>query len=645
MTDPTTTPATEPQSVAQRIAAIVTGAPANDDGRGGEGQDAAAAQPWPDDPPPRSPVDAAPREGSEPDEPDFEPTHFEPMGEGDWLPGGVDSSDPVLIACAAEPLNDIGNGRRLRARHGADMLFIPNLGWHRWDGRRWYLAENDEDAVREFAHATAEAIALEVVVMRPTPKEQEAMDASAAAEERLVEIPHDIIALDDEDISSSERKRKARTLKDEAERLKAVVARGDLALKMLTTRQAGRRRFATTSGNSGKLDGMIREARPKLTRGLRELDPDPLAVNVLNGTIRFHKVEEPDLECPDPEASRVKVVWRFSILPHDRSDLITKLAPVFHCPEARAPIFLAFLERIVPDLEVRAFLQRFFGYCLTALTTEQMFCIFHGQGSNGKSTLVDIIARVLGDYATSVPVMSLVNESTRKGSEATPDLIRLPGARFVRSAEPKEGLPLDESLIKELTSGEPINVRRLNHEFIEVYPDFKLAISCNTKPKIYGNDDGIWRRVNLVPFEVQIPKEERDKALTTKMQAEMAGILNWMIEGALDFLARGALEAPEKVLAATQEYRDESDVVGAFVRAALEVTRNPNDTVEAGSLYSAFTTYCEKVNITPLGKNTFNRRMPKAADSYGFEKAKASVSLYCGIRIRSEFDPSHTRYF
>lgn len=631
-TEPTSAP---PLSPAERIAAIVAGEAANDDARAERGQ--------PANEPPLSPANSKVPQGSR--EPaDDETFADDPFGACAPPPDGFDPSDPVLIACAGEPLNDIGNSRRLLARHGSDMLFVPNLGWHRWDGRRWSRPDNDEDAVRDLAHDMAEKIALEAIVLRPSVREQEAMDRAREAEERLVEIPHDIIALDDQDISPSERKRKARALKDEAERLKAVTSRGDLALKMLTTRQAQRRRFSTTSGNSGKLDGAMREVRPKVSHFLPELDADPLAINVMNGTIRFHRVKEPDPECPDPDVERTRVVWRFSIRPHEREDLMTKMAPVFHCHSATAPLFSAFLARIMPDPEVRAFLQRFFGYCLTALTTEQMFCIFHGEGSNGKSTLVDIISRVLGDYATSVPVMSLVNDGNRKGSEATPDLIRLPGARFVRSAEPKEGLPLDESLIKDLTSGEPVNVRRLNHEFVEVYPNFKLAISCNRKPKIYGNDDGIWRRVTLVPYEVQIPKGQRDKSLVKKMQAEMPGILNWMIEGALDFLARGALDAPEKIMAATQEYRDESDVVGAFVRAALEVTRNPHDSVEAGMLYSAFQKYCDKSALTPLGKSTFNRRMPKAAESFGFEKAKASVSHYVGIRIRPEFDPSRTHY-
>ncbi|GGF56602.1 hypothetical protein GCM10007301_15350 [Azorhizobium oxalatiphilum] len=594
--------------------------------------------------PPASPAGHQPREGRDDGgDGDFDTGDWSPLTD-EPPPAGFDPLEPVLAACALEPLNDIGNSRRLRMRWGSDILFVPNLGWHCWDGARWHRAENDEDAVRVFAHRTAEAIGLEAYAMQPTPREREFITAGETAAVRLAEIPHDIIALDDEDISVGEKKKRTRVLRDEAIRLKDVVGRGALAQKAHAARQAQRRRFATASGNSGKLDGMLGEARPSVSRTLQQLDHDPLALNVANGTIRFHKVEKPDPECPDPDETRMLVSWHYSIRPHERSDHMTKMAPAFHCPEAKAPVFHAMLARIVPDPEVRGFLQRFFGYCLTALTSEQMFCIFFGEGSNGKSTLVDIIARVLGDYATSVPVASLVNENNRKGSEATPDLIRLPAARFVRSAEPKEGLPLDESLIKDLTSGEPINVRRLNHEFVEVYPLFKLAISCNRKPRIYGNDDGIWRRVTLVPFEVQIPKEERDKALPTKLQKEMSGILNWMIEGALDFLTRGALQPPERILAATQEYRDESDIVGAFVRAALEVTKSPDDTVEAGDLYSAFTTYCTKSAVTPVSKNTFNRRMPKAADAFGFEKGKASVSVYTGIRIRPAFDPSRTPY-
>ncbi|MCS0501392.1 phage/plasmid primase, P4 family [Ancylobacter mangrovi] len=639
-------------TIARRIASIVepeeTGAsappasPADTDPRQGSEAPAEAPRDGFQEDPPRE------RPGPEDDNPYDDgpdgPADGEPPFDGDdGPPPGFAPEDPALIACAGEPQNDIGNGRRLRHRHGADLLFVPNLGWHRWDGTRWFRAEDDEDDVRALAHATAEAINLEAFVMAPTPKEAEAMEAAQEAALRLEEIPHEINELDDLEMSKREKGRRKFQLTRERDAARVVVARGMAAEKAWATRKSQRRRFAVSSGNAGKLDGMLGEARPYLVRALRDLDPDPIAFNVLNGTIRFHAVEDP--ECPDPDVVRRK--WTFSILPQERGDFITKLAPVFHCPEAGAPVFHAFLERILPDPEVRAYVQRFFGYCLTALTTEQMFCIFFGEGSNGKSTLVDIIAHIMGDYATSVPVMSLVNENTRKGSEATPDLIRLPAARFVRSAEPKEGLPLDESLIKELTGGEPINVRRLNHEFLEVYPQFKLAISCNRKPVIRGNDDGIWRRVSLVPFEVQIPKEDRDKRLPAKLKAEMSGILNWMIEGALAYLDRGGLEPPEAVMSATKEYRDESDPIGAFVRTAIEVTRMPHDVVEQGRLYEAFAIYCKREGKTPLQGSTFARRMPKAAHDYGFEKGKSSLSVYVGIRLRPDYephDPSRTPY-
>lgn len=606
--------------------------PADADTRlGNEAQSPATSDDTASDPTGTADDDSGGDEGGEP-----------PFDGGDGPPPGFDPADPVLVACCEQPQNDIGNGRRLRFRHGDSMIFVPNLGWHRWDGRRWFRAEDDEDDVRGLAHATAEAIGLEGFVLLPTLREAEAIAEAQEAALRCEEIPHEIHELDDMELPKREKDSRRFYLRRELDAAKKRVARGAAAEKSWNSRKTQRRRFAVASGNSGKLDGMLGEARPYLVRSLDALDADPLAFNVENGTIHFLKVDVEDLENPSPDTVRMTKKWVFSILPHDRRALITKLAPVFHCPEADAPVFHAMLERILPDADVRNYVQRFFGYCLTALTTEQMFCIFFGEGSNGKSTLVDIIAHLMGDYATSVPVMSLVNENNRKGSEATPDLIRLPAARFVRSAEPKEGLPLDESLIKDLTGGEPINVRRLNHEFIEVYPRFKLAISCNRKPVIRGNDDGIWRRVALVPFLVQIPKEERDKSLPAKLKRELPGILNWMIEGALDYLEMGGLHPPEAVTAATQEYRDESDPIGAFVRAAIEVSGFPHDTVEQGDLYTAFTIWSKREGKTPVAATTFARRMPKAAHDFGFEKGKSSVSIYVGIRLRPEFDPSRT---
>jgi putative DNA primase/helicase len=559
------------------------------------------------------------------------------------IPENTDWS--VVRQCAAEPQNDIGNSRRLRIRCGNDILHVQNIGWHVYDGRRW-LEDIDDCGTRPMCHMVVEAIALESYVLEPTAREREVLEAAEAARERTAEIYRERNELDDNgDITKAERDRRKRDLSEEAARLKTAIERGQMAAKALQSRQTQRRRFANTSGNSGKIDGMLREAAAYLSRPVRDLDADPLAFNVDNGTVRFVQVDEPDLENPDPnpEVERLIKVWKVKLSEHDRSDMISKLGPVAYDKDAGCPIFDAFIARILPSVAVREYLQRFFGYSLTALTKEQVFMLFHGEGANGKSTLVDVISRICGDYATSVPIATLVGEDRRKGAEATPDLVRLPGARLVRSAEPKEGVSFDESLIKQLTSGEPILVRRLNEEFVEVYPTFKLVISMNRKPPIKGNDDGIWRRVSLVPFDVQIPKAERDKELPEKLWEERSGILNWLIAGALDYFARGHLDPPDEVLAATQEYRDESDLMGAFVRAALDVTKQPHDSENTGDLYAAFVEYCKKAALTPWAANTFTRRLPKTASQFGFEKGKSSISVYTGVRVRPEFQPSsHT---
>lgn len=547
----------------------------------------------------------------------------------------------IVRLCAAEPQNDIGNSRRLRIRHGDDMLHVQNIGWHVYDGHRW-LEDVDDCGTRPMCHKVVEAIALEPFVMEPTPREKQIIDAAEAARRRLAEIHAEILDLEnDADITKIERDGKIKILKAEIEALKQAIADGKSVAKGFQARQIQRRRFANTSGNSGKIDGMLREAAAYLSRPVRDLDADPLAFNVENGTLRFIQVEEPDPENPDPnpETERMIKIWKVGLHEHARADMISKLGPVAYDPKAGCPIFDTFLKRILPSEAVREYVQRFFGYSLTALTKEQVFMLFHGEGANGKSTLVDVISKICGDYATSVPIATLVGEDRRKGAEATPDLVRLPGARLVRSAEPKEGVSFDESLIKQLTSGEPILVRRLNEEFVEVYPTFKLVISMNRKPPIKGNDDGIWRRVSLVPFDQQIPAHERDKDLPEKLWEERSGILNWLIAGALDYFMRGRLDPPQEVLSATQEYRDESDLMGAFVREALVVTKVPHDSETAGDLYLAFHEYCRRSALTPWQANTFNRRLPKAAQQFGFEKGKSSVSIYTGIRIKDDFRP------
>lgn len=564
-------------------------------------------------------------------------------GGHDGEPPGDEVDWDMVRRCAEEPQNDYGNSRRWRWRSAGDLLHVQNVDWFAWDNRRW-AEDTDEQRTRPLCHMTVSLIALESFVLQPSAAEESAIEAAEAAIAPLKDAHKRLAGLEsDKGLSKAEKDERARGIREEIDALKTDISAGMLAKKNLQGRKQSRRRFAIASGNTGRIAGMMAEAKAYLSKPMAELNVDPLALNCENGTLRFvsdGSFEDPD--DPGDETPKLKTRWRTTLSPHRREDFITKLAAANFTPGAQCPLFEAFIARILPQPSVVAFVKRFFGYCLTGYDREQVFVLFHGEGRNGKSTLVDIVARILADYATSVPISTLINnEQGRKGSEATPDLARLPGARFVRSAEPKEGLSLDESVIKQLTSREPIPVRRLNKDFIDIYPTFKIAISVNRKPTIKGNDDGIWRRVMLVPFDVQIPPDEVDKGLGDKLWEERDGILAWLAAGCLDYLTRGSLDPPEEVKAATADYRQESDIVGGFVRAALNVTRISSDLVEAGELYRAFEVYCRRQGITALAASTFHRRMPKAAHQFGFEKLKTSISVYAGIQVLDEFVPKH----
>ncbi|WP_420415108.1 DNA primase family protein [Roseibium sp.] len=532
-----------------------------------------------------------------------------------------DGANPDIL-CAQEPETDIGNGRRFLHRNRQDVLHVSNIGWHVYDGLRW---AEDEDGrfIRPRAHFTAEAILYEIDHVLPTRREELAIAAAQDAETEYYELKGKG--------SKADPKEKARLLE-----LTPVIMTGEDAEKAVSGRKAARRRYAKTSGASGKMDNMLREAAPYRAKLLRELDADPLAVNLKNGTLRF--VEEDDPDNPDPDVPRS--IWALRHHPHNREDHISKLMPVEYDGQAQAPQFLKFLTDVQPHRDMRAFLQRYFGYCLTALTSEQVFVFFYGEGRNGKSTLVDLLAKIMADYSTTVPFETLAGDDRRKGGEATPDLARLPGARMVRAAEPEQGMKFRESMIKSLTSGEPILIRRLHAEFNEVYPTFKLVISGNHKPDVRGADDGIWRRVLLVPWDVQIAKDQVDKSLPDKLWEERAGILNWMISGALEYLTHG-LMIPDEVRAATDTYREESDPVGAFIEAYCEVTNNPDDTLEPRTLYTAYKMFCEAENHNIWSAAAFNRQMPHKAKKLGFQKSKTKgMTVYRGIRLKDDISTS-----
>ncbi|MEO1110490.1 MAG: phage/plasmid primase, P4 family [Pseudomonadota bacterium] len=559
----------------------------------------------------RNIIGSAPEDGAPP-----------PLPPDDVPPESVEGEVPVASLCAVEPETDIGNGRRFLRRYKDDVLHVSNIGWHVFDGLRW-AEDEDGRLIRPRSHTTAEAIVDEIRFITPSKREEKAMAEWAEVEDEYLDL-----------------KKKGRDASDQEKlkikALELIMLDATDAQKAVSGRKAARRRYAKTSGSSGKLDNMLREAAPYRSKLLREMDADHLAVNLQNGTIRF--VSEDDPDNPDPDEPRLK--WTLRHDSHDRDDLITKLMPVQYDQNAKAPQFLKFLKEVQPQEAIRSFLKRYFGYAMTSLTSEQVFVFFYGEGRNGKSTLVDLVAQIMADYSTTVPFETLAGDDRRKGGEATPDLARLPGARLVRAAEPEQGMKFRESMIKSLTSGEPILIRRLHAEFNEVYPTFKLVISGNHKPDVRGADDGIWRRVLLVPWDVQIPKEDVDKKLPDKLWNERAGVLQWLIEGALEYLQYG-LMIPDEVRAATDTYREESDPIGAFLAAYCDVTGDPDDEVDPKTLYTSYKKFCDQQNHNIWTAATFNRQMPHKAKKLGFQKAKTrGMTVYRGLKMKWEVIPS-----
>ncbi|PLS83054.1 MAG: hypothetical protein CYG60_22800, partial [Actinobacteria bacterium] len=257
-----------------------------------------------------------------------------------------------------------------------------------------------------------------------------------------------------------------------------------------------------------------------------DLDADPWILNVRNGTI--------DLKTGE-------------LREHRREDLITKIAPVEYDPDAKAPTWEAFLERILPSEAIRRFVQRIMGYSLTGDVSAQILPFLHGLGANGKSTLVNTTLEMLGDYGQlAAPELLL----SKRGAHPT-ELADLKGARLVASVEIEDGRKMAESLVKQLTGGEKVKARYLHKDFFEFDPTHKVFLVANHKPEVLGTDHAIWRRVKLIPFDVTIPEEEQDPRLPEKLQAELPGILAWAVRGCLDW-QRDGLAEPEEVKAATE---------------------------------------------------------------------------------------------
>lgn len=294
----------------------------------------------------------------------------------------------------------------------------------------------------------------------------------------------------------------------------------------------------------------------------------------------------------------------------NQDDNITMVSPVEYNPEATCPRWLKFQSEIHPDLpELVEWKQKYFGYCLTGLTKEQILAMAYGNGANGKTVEQNTLEYILGDYAYNAPfTMFELNER----SSIPNDIAALNGKRFVTSRETTEGSRFNEGRIKALTGGDSITARFLHGEFFTFTPTAKYMLAVNSKPRVHDQSYGFWRRVKLIPYNQCFSADKADKNLTEALKAETSGILNWLIEGSIKAQKEGLEPTPECITIATHEYETESDPLSDFLTEKCVI--NSQAKVQSIKLYKAYTDYCHEQGMRDkefLSVNAFGRRMAK----------------------------------
>ena len=391
-------------------------------------------------------------------------------------------------------------------------------------------------------------------------------------------------------------KETARMIAQEAEHLSDDAAR------------ARRKVFSLQSLSKGALDRMLDLAKSLLAVEDARLDADPWLLNVENGTI--------DLRTGHLEK-------------HDPRDLLTTVAPVQADHTAKCPTFKKFLKRITgDDPNLASYIQRAVGYSLSGETTEQVFFFVYGRsGQNGKSTLVNLIRDMLGNYGLHTQTESLLVKQYDNNIPA--DLARLRGARMVTAIEANVNRHLDEAKIKAMTGGEPIVARFMRQNFFQFAPTFKLWLVANDQPRVRGTDQAFWRRVRVIPLEVSIPPSERDPQLPSKLQEEWPGILAWAVRGCLKWQKIGLTE-PSAVRAASQGWQKQMDHLKAFVESELITT--PGMKIASSRLLDFYKKWCVQNGETSLSVQDFKMQL-QTAHNITHKQIKGH-SWWCDIQLR-----------
>jgi len=365
---------------------------------------------------------------------------------------------------------------------------------------------------------------------------------------------------------------------------------------------------AMAAHNWPKINAMLKMAvsEPQMAVTDKELDSNPMLLGVQNGVV---DLQSGHLLFNQPEM------------------LVTRYCDANYVADMPCPKWVSFLDQIFQgDIATIESVQRLLGYTLTGLVTEEVMVICLGYGSNGKSVFNNVVQRIMGGYSRTAPPSLL---ASRRADDSSPrnDLASLVGARYVTISELQAGDKLDEQIVKQLAGREAIAARFLHKEFFEFMPTFTAWLRTNHKPIVTGEDDGIWRRLVVIPFKRKFEEDEKDPSIEGKLLEERNGILMWMLEGTRMYL-RDGLKLSPRIKAEAAKYRNDSDLIGEFLADMTQPATNMK--VNQQSLFNSWKDWCESNGFRSGSKKTFTQRLAER----GFHDGRSNgVRFYTGLKL------------
>lgn len=404
----------------------------------------------------------------------------------------------------------------------------------------------------------------------------------------------------------------------------AVWVRSDMRVRQEIHRMgaalvlAGQNQLARGFTMTSRIDALLTElcSVPSVSINATDFDNRPDLLNFKNGTV-------------DLRSGLMR--------PHSQGDLLTYGLDINYSPNATCPRWETFLEEVFPGMpDLPAYIQRLVGYGVSGHTTEQSFGVLWGKGANGKSVLVDTLTSVFRAISRTTPFSTF---EERKSGGIPNDIAALRGARLVMASEGESGKPMSESILKRVTGKDMISARFLRQEFFEFRPSFLLLLATNHKPKFKSQDEGLWRRVKLIPFTRWFAPDERDPALDRKLLGEAEGIAAWAVRGAVSWY-RDGLRDPQVITGASQEYRETSDPLAGFLPGVLEWA-DESVTMTGNDAFNTYLEWCEAENL-PARERWTRQAFYSAMEERGATKRRTNKGISLGCLRLADASPEQT---